>query len=68
MNSRIEELLRNNGAFVEHQLQFDAGYLDELAEGQHPELPWIGCSRTAGCHPATCSCTGTSRPWSCKPT
>src|SRR6266702_3177529 len=44
MISRIEELLRNNQAFVEHQLQLDAGYFDKLAEGQHPEFLWIGCS------------------------
>ena len=44
MISRIEELLRNNQAFVEHQLQLDAGYFDNLAEGQHPEFLRIGCS------------------------
>jgi carbonic anhydrase len=42
--SRIEELLRNNRAFVEEQLQLDAAYFDKLAEGQHPEFLWIGCS------------------------
>ncbi|SOE86870.1 hypothetical protein SAMN05446935_7388 [Burkholderia sp. YR290] len=75
MISRMEELLRNNEAFVEHQLQLDAGYFNELAEGQHPQFPWIGCSdsrlhRTVSRAPipATCSCTGTSRTWSCKPT
>ena len=44
MISRIEELLRNNRAFVAQQLQVDAGYFDRLAEGQHPEFLWIGCS------------------------
>ena len=44
MISRIEELLRNNQAFVEHQLQLDAGYFDMLAEGKHPEFLRIGCS------------------------
>jgi carbonic anhydrase len=44
MISRIEELLRNNRAFVEQQLQLDAGYFDKLAEGQHPEFLWVGCS------------------------
>ena len=44
MTARIEELLRNNQAFVAEQLQLDAGYFDKLAEGQHPEFLWIGCS------------------------
>lgn len=44
MISRIEELLRNNRAFVEEQLQLDEAYFDKLAEGQHPEFLWIGCS------------------------
>ena len=44
MISRIEELLRNNQAFVEQQLQLDAGYFEKLAEGQHPEFLWVGCS------------------------
>jgi carbonic anhydrase len=44
MISRIEELLRNNRAFVEQQLQLDADYFDKLAEGQHPGFLWVGCS------------------------
>ena len=44
MISRIEELLRNNRAFVEQQLQLDTGYFEKLAEGQHPEFLWVGCS------------------------
>lgn len=44
MISRIEELLHNNRGFVERQLQLDARYFDKLAEGQHPEFLWIGCS------------------------
>src|ERR1700757_68354 len=44
MISRIEELLHNNRDFVERQLQLDARYFDKLAEGQHPEFLWIGCS------------------------
>ena len=44
MISRIEELLRNNRAFVEQQLQLDEDYFDKLAEGQHPEFLWVGCS------------------------
>jgi carbonic anhydrase len=42
--TRIEELLRNNRAFVEEQLQLDTAYFDKLAEGQHPEFLWVGCS------------------------
>jgi carbonic anhydrase len=41
---RIEELLRNNEAFVAEQLRLDPQYFDKLAEGQHPEFLWIGCS------------------------
>ena len=44
MISRIEDLLRNNRHFVEDQLHLDGGYFDKLAEGQHPEFLWIGCS------------------------
>ncbi|MCW5658669.1 MAG: carbonic anhydrase [Burkholderiaceae bacterium] len=44
MISRIEELLRNNRAFVEQQLQLDPGYFGKLAEGQHPGFLWVGCS------------------------
>ena len=44
MISRIEELLRNNQAVVAQQLRLDAGYFERLAEGQHPEFLWIGCS------------------------
>ena len=44
MISRIEDLLRNNRAFVEQQLSLDVHYFDKLAEGQHPEFLWIGCS------------------------
>jgi carbonic anhydrase len=40
----IEDLLRNNEAFVAEQLKEDADYFDKLAEGQHPEFLWIGCS------------------------
>jgi carbonic anhydrase len=44
MIHRIEELLRNNEAFVAEQLRRDPGYFDKLSEGQHPEFLWIGCS------------------------
>ena len=44
MITRIEELLNNNKAFVEEELRRDPSYFDKLAEGQHPEFLWIGCS------------------------
>ena len=44
MIDRIEQLLRNNRQFVQDQLRLDPGYFDKLAEGQHPEFLWIGCS------------------------
>jgi carbonic anhydrase len=44
MIERIEELLRNNKAFVAEKLRLDPDYFDKLAEGQHPEFLWIGCS------------------------
>jgi carbonic anhydrase len=40
----IEDLLANNESFVARQLREDASYFDKLAEGQHPEFLWIGCS------------------------
>ena len=44
MGYRIEQLLRNNRAFVESHLRLDPGYFEKLAAGQHPEFLWIGCS------------------------
>jgi len=41
---RIEQLLGNNREFVEDQLLLDPHYFESLAEGQHPEFLWIGCS------------------------
>jgi carbonic anhydrase len=38
MTSRIEELLRNNRAFVENQLRLDEAHFGKLAEGQHPAI------------------------------
>jgi carbonic anhydrase len=40
----IEALLRNNREFVEDRLSLDPEYFSRLAEGQHPEFLWIGCS------------------------
>jgi carbonic anhydrase len=44
MTTRIEELLENNRALVAQQLLIDPDYFQRLAEGQHPEFLWIGCS------------------------
>jgi carbonic anhydrase len=44
MDERIEQLLRNNQAFVESHLRLDPGYFEKLAAGQHPQFLWIGCS------------------------
>jgi len=44
MIERVEQLLSNNKAFVADQLRLDADYFGKLAEGQHPEFLWIGCS------------------------
>lgn len=44
MIRRIEALLRNNRQFVEDQLALDPDYFARLAEGQHPQFLWIGCS------------------------
>ena len=44
MINRIEELLNNNKAFVEEELRRDPSYFEKLAEGQHPEFLWVGCS------------------------
>ena len=54
----IDTLLANNREFVAEQLRADPAYFDKLAEGQHPEFLWIGCSdsrvgpdRLTGTHP-----------------
>jgi carbonic anhydrase len=44
MSTRIDELLRNNQTLVGEQLKQDPDYFQRLAEGQHPEFLWIGCS------------------------
>ncbi|MCW5635623.1 MAG: carbonic anhydrase [Rubrivivax sp.] len=40
----IDSLLANNRAFVRAQLAHDAAFFEHLAEGQHPDFLWIGCS------------------------
>jgi carbonic anhydrase len=44
MITRIQQLLRNNRDFVAAQLARERDYFEKLAEGQHPEFLWIGCS------------------------
>jgi carbonic anhydrase len=44
MIERIEELLRNNEAFVAEHLRLDPDYFAQLSQGQHPSFLWIGCS------------------------
>ena len=44
MSGRIEQLLRNNRAFVAAQFALDRAYFEKLSQGQHPEFLWIGCS------------------------
>ncbi len=44
MIDSIEQLLLNNRRFVADQLALDPAYFDRLAEGQHPQFLWIGCS------------------------
>ena len=44
MIERIDELLRNNEAFVAAHLRLDPRYFEQLAEGQHPSFLWVGCS------------------------
>jgi carbonic anhydrase len=40
----ITSLLAGNRRFVAEQLAGDARYFEHLAEGQHPQFLWIGCS------------------------
>jgi carbonic anhydrase len=42
--ARIEQLLENNRTFVAEQLRRNPRFFATLAEGQHPEFLWIGCS------------------------
>lgn len=44
MIEQIEQLLQNNRKFVVEQIGLDPSYFRRLAEGQHPEFLWIGCS------------------------
>lgn len=40
----IASLLAGNRRFVAEQLAADPRYFEQLAEGQHPDFLWIGCS------------------------
>lgn len=44
MEKSYNKLLSNNKAWVDHQLQHDPAYFEDLAKGQAPEYLWIGCS------------------------
>jgi carbonic anhydrase len=44
MKHDIDSLLAANRRFVAARLAHDAGYFGRLAEGQHPQFLWIGCS------------------------
>jgi carbonic anhydrase len=44
MNLYIDRLLENNKLWVREQLAIDPEYFSDSAEGQSPELLWLGCS------------------------
>lgn len=44
MKHTIDSLLAENRRFVAEQLAQDPAYFEHLAEGQHPDFLWIGCS------------------------
>jgi carbonic anhydrase len=44
MNHDIDSLLAGNRRFVAEQLAADPHGFEKLAEGQHPQFLWIGCS------------------------
>jgi carbonic anhydrase len=44
MKHTIDSLLVENRRFVAEQLAADPAYFEQLAEGQHPDFLWIGCS------------------------
>lgn len=41
---KIEDLFRNNEQWIKEKLNGDQQYFEHLAEGQSPELLYIGCS------------------------
>lgn len=44
MEKSYHKLLDNNKKWVADQLSIDPDYFDKLAQSQHPEYLWIGCS------------------------
>lgn len=44
MEKSYHKLLDNNKKWVADQLSIDPAYFDKLAQSQHPEYLWIGCS------------------------
>lgn len=44
MKHTIDSLLAENRRFVAEQRALDPAYFEHLAEGQHPDFLWIGCS------------------------
>jgi len=44
MEKSYNQLLENNKKWVTDQLATDPGYFEKLANSQHPEYLWIGCS------------------------
>jgi len=44
MEKSYKKLLENNKKWVADQMSLDPGYFDKLANSQHPEYLWIGCS------------------------
>ena len=44
MEKSYHKLLDNNKKWVADQLSIDPTYFDKLAQSQHPEYLWIGCS------------------------
>ena len=44
MEKSYKKLLENNKKWVADQMALDPGYFQKLANSQHPEYLWIGCS------------------------
>ena len=44
MEKSYNQLLENNKKWVADQLSIDPSYFQKLANSQHPEYLWIGCS------------------------
>jgi carbonic anhydrase len=44
MKHDIDSLLAANRRFAAGRLALDPAYFEQLAEGQHPQFLWIGCS------------------------